>query len=91
MSVMAAHFVELREDETLDVCVVLLALHSVPGACGNDRLLYQSDDAETKLRHLELVATWFLRRLPHATHRLHKDQIGTGSACLWPFSLSIMR
>ena len=49
MSVMAAHFVEL----------VLLALHSVPGACGNDRLLYQSDDAETKLRHLELVATWF--------------------------------
>ena len=48
MSVMAAHFVELREDKTLDVCVVRLALHSVPGTCCNDRLLYQSDDAETK-------------------------------------------
>ena len=50
---------ELRENETLDVCVVRLVLHSVPGACCNDRLLYQSDDAETKLRRLELVATWF--------------------------------
>ena len=44
------------EDKTFDVCVVQLAMHGVPGACFDDRLLYQSDDAETKLRHLELVA-----------------------------------
>ena len=48
-----------REEKTFDVCVVQLALHFSPGAFCNYRLLYRSDDAETKLRHLEFVATWF--------------------------------
>ena len=72
----------LRTGKTFEIRVAPLALHSSLGACFNERLLHQRGDAQTNLRHFELVAAW-VSATPFTWHAATpRDFIRKRSTCV---------